>query len=143
MKNFDNFLNESKVAYCGLSIINNSELLRLIDHLDNDWERLAYHMTIKMGNLPDDLKHSKGDIYTLTVSHIGYLDDKVVAVKVDTEIKAENAVPHITLAVNRINGGKPFLSNKISEWEKLEKPIILKGKLSEFTFDGREILDTR
>lgn len=139
--NFDKFImNESiKPAYCGLLVLNNKELLRLVKDLDSSWERIAHHMTIKMGGLPEEYASSKGNIDSFTVTHIGRLDDKVVAVKVDTELFTFNKNPHITLAVNRKNGGKPVMSNNITEWTKLDKPIVLKGKIAEFAQDGKEI----
>jgi hypothetical protein len=138
MGKLDGFLNESKAAYCGLLIVDNKQLLKLVDNLDNDWERLAHHMTIKMGELPEELKDKKGNVFVdLTATHIGYFEDKVVAVKLDSKFKSQNAFSHVTLAVNRKNGGKPFLSNKITEWKKLDKPISLEGKLSEFASDGK------
>lgn len=139
--NFDNFIMETvKPSYCGLLVMDNKELLQLVKDLGPDWERLAHHMTIKLGSLPDALADKKGNIFVdFTATHIGYLDDKVVAVKIDTAMKTQNSFPHVTLAVNRKNGGTPFLSNKITEWKKLETPIHLEGKLSEFSDYEKEV----
>ena len=140
--NFDKFImNESlKPAYCGLLVVDNKELLQLVKELDPSWERIAHHMTIKMGGLPEEYVSAKGNIDAFTATHVGRLDDKVVAVKVDTGLFTFNKNPHITIAVNRKNGGKPVMSNQITEWTKLDKPIMLKGKLAEFTHDGKEII---
>lgn len=125
-------------AFCGLLVLNNQKLLELVKDLDPTWERIAHHMTIQMGGLPEELKYRKGEIVPLTVTHIGELDNKVIAVKVETEIKTKTEFPHITLSVNRENGGKPFLSNKIIQWKSID-PFTIKGKISEFTSDSKSI----
>jgi hypothetical protein len=66
-------------------------------------------------------------------THIGILEDKVVALRVATEderFKTKNDVPHVTLAVNREGGAKPMMSNDITEWEAIHN-IILYGTLQE------------
>jgi hypothetical protein len=76
------------------------------------WEYLGHHMTIKMGELPVMFKSRIGESVELIVEKIG-MDDRAMAVKVLDGGLSTNKLPHITLAVNRKNGGKPFHSNKI------------------------------
>ena len=52
-----------------------------------------------------------------------------VAVKVNG-YHSDNTIPHITIAINP-NGGKPVMSNDITDWKPLESPISLTGVVSE------------
>ena len=135
----DKFLNESNPSYCGLYIKDNSKLLELVQDLDDSWKRIAHHVTIKLGRLPDDLQYEKGNNLPIIVTHIGQLENKVIAVKVKVDVKTYNEFAHVTLAVNYENGGKPFLSNKITEWKLINKKIELIGEIAEFTNNGKII----
>ena len=53
-----------------------------------------------------------------------------VAVRV-TGFESKNKIPHVTMAVNIENGGKPVMSNDIKEWKALETPIKLSGEVKE------------
>lgn len=84
------------------------------------WKILAHHMTINMGEIS---KGPAADIpigqqVILIVSTIAE-NDKVIAVGVNTDIPSTNEIKHITIAVNRGQGGKPFMSNQLTNW----KPI--------------------
>ena len=96
-----------------------------------EWEEIAHHMTIQFGSpkLPEELEHTKGRDYELTATHFGYTD-KVLAVRVEG-FPSKNDVPHVTVAVNRKEGGKPFMSNQIENWEELGEPLTLYGKVKE------------
>jgi hypothetical protein len=94
------------------------------------WEIIAHHMTINFGKgLPEDLKSDLGKTINLTATHLG-VSDKAIAVKVDG-YHSDNKVPHITIAVNRKEGGKPVMSNDIQDWKKLPTYINLSGVVSE------------
>lgn len=88
-------------------------------------------MTIQFGSpkLPEELEHTKERDYELIATHFGYTD-KVLAVRVEG-FPSKNEVPHVTVAVNRKEGGKPFMSNQIENWEELEEPLTLYGKVKE------------
>jgi hypothetical protein len=133
-----NNLNDTKVSYCGLKIIDNSSLLKVIAGLGKEWQRIAHHVTIKLGELPIDLKDKKGTIFPMTATHIGRYDNKVFAVKVEVDIKTYNAFAHITLAINNKTNGKPVMSNHITSWTPI-KNIKLEGKILEFNNAGNEI----
>lgn len=88
-------------------------------------EIIAHHATLNMGPLSNGENPNAclGQSVELTVHGIAY-DKKVVAVKVSTpDLKTKNKVMHITIAVNRADGGKPFLSNKL-DWNKTEHLVI-------------------
>ncbi len=108
---------------------------RLLAHFQGaippTWEKLAHHMTINMGNisagpLNDDYLNQEIE---LTVVSLAY-DNKVIAAGVNTKIPSANAVKHITLAVDRSAGGKPFHSNQLTNWTPTT-PIALQGIIQE------------
>ena len=79
--------------------------------------------------LPDDLKGDLGKSVSLRATDIG-VSDMAVAVKVDGYSTA-NTIPHITLAANTAAGGKPFMSNKITNWKPLGSYVSLTGVVTE------------
>ena len=89
-------------------------------------------MTINMGGIhkgpvpAESLNQEAG----LTVVSLA-ADNKVMAVGVTTSIPSSNKQKHITLAVNRNAGGKPFHSNKLADWEPISEPFELSGVILE------------
>lgn len=107
--------------------------IRLPIHVrDNGWKVYCHHMTINMGNLPEHLKSYLDSDQKLEAIAIG-VSDKAVAVKVIGTMAghSKNDIPHVTIAVNAKEGGKPVDSNKITKWKKLETPIKLSGIVKE------------
>jgi hypothetical protein len=84
-------------------------------------EIICHHMTINMGSceMPTEL----GKPYTMKVVALG-MDALVIAAQVETDCVSKNPIKHVTLAVNRANGGKPFSSNKLTTWEPWDGPTI-------------------
>jgi hypothetical protein len=114
------------------------KLLKIIDNLKKEgtigenWIISADHITINMGKIYDS--ELLGRIVNIKVIGIGY-NDKVVALRVstDTDIDYSRKVkrtPHITLAFNREEGGKPSMSNSIENWNNFNN-ISLKGIIQE------------
>lgn len=99
------------------------------DIIPEGWNPYAHHMTITMGGLPEDKKYQVGSKIQLTAYEIGK-SDKAVAVKVKG-CWTTNQIPHVTLAVNINEGGKPVDSNKIAHWEPLKNTIPLSGTIKE------------
>jgi tRNA nucleotidyltransferase (CCA-adding enzyme) len=95
-------------------------------------------MTICLGELPNDLKSQINQKVELVAYEIGF-SEKAIAVKV-SGFYSKNEISHITLAVNRLAGGKPFDSNKIKDWVKLEKNIELSGFVQEIPFENKKII---
>jgi hypothetical protein len=91
------------------------------DIIPKGWEILGHHMTISLAPLKD--KKIIGDEELLLVTHIG-ISDMAIAVKVISKIKTKNPIPHITVAINK-DGGKPVMSNDITEWKKVAGFILL------------------
>lgn len=84
--------------------------------IPSDWEMLCHHMTIKMGELPPELKPMIGMPVKLKIVTF-HMNDKVACVQVlppdDMKGFIKNPYPHITIAVNRSAGGKPVMSNDL------------------------------
>ena len=104
-----------------------SELLlnKFDDEIPDGWKKYAHHMTIALGKAVED-EDLLGSIQTLIVTQIGK-SDMAIAVRVEG-FPSKNKIPHITLAVNP-DGGKPFMSTKIEEWEDIE-PFEITGEVS-------------
>jgi hypothetical protein len=140
MKSFKTYLIEEnkKPNYSGVVLSDESRDALFVQPaissmITSGMERIGHHMTIKMGGL-EGTDHVVGSPATLTATHIGYLGDRnnpsVVAVKV-AGYRSQNEHPHITVGVNRELGGKPFHSNKITNWEELQAPFIMQGNVQE------------
>lgn len=90
-------------------------------NIPSDWEILSHHMTCSMGSLENSIaKNFIGQKVELIVRTIAQ-DDLVMAVGVETIVPSINRIKHITVAVNRKNGGKPFLSNNLKNWEPISE----------------------
>jgi len=117
MKNFKNH----KVLYSAAVLTDKShaELLQRF-YIPKDWKTYAHHMTIIFGKSLESvgMENLKDTNVTLLVTHIGKTD-KVMSVRVEG-CYTTNDIPHITLAVNINDGGKPVMSNDIKEWEEIE-----------------------
>jgi hypothetical protein len=114
------------------------KLLKVIDELKKEgtigenWVISADHVTINMGKIYDS--ELLGRIVDVKVIGIGY-NDKVVALRVSTDMDIDYSTkrkrtPHITLAFNKEEGGKPSMSNNIENWNNFEN-ISLKGIIQE------------
>jgi len=128
--------NVKRVSYSAVVLddMSRAKLLKVFTPMiPEGWEVIAHHMTIKMGPLDIGTKEkedmSGNTEIILNVVDYG-MDDKVMAVGVEG-YHSTNAKAHITLAVNRADGGKPFMSNKLTEWKPLGFPLELTGKVSE------------
>jgi hypothetical protein len=121
------------------------DLLMAITHLlmpllENKWqmqnsppagvepENLPHHMTICLGELPLEQKDLIGTNQQMVATHWGQ-NDQAAAVRVRCDIASTNETKHITAAISPI--GKPFHSNYITEWVKLEKEVLLSGIVKE------------
>lgn len=126
----------NKISYSGVVLDDKSrtKLIKVFERMiPKDWEIIARHMTIKLGGLEDGSKE-KQDMEDETEIHLNVtdyaIDDKVMAVGVKG-YESTNAKAHITMAVNRAEGGKPFMSNKLTDWRKIGFSFDLNGKIVE------------
>ena len=142
LERWNRYLLLENVAYSGV-VLDGESRQRLLDSVDipEGWEPIAHHMTITLGPLLHpkgkhdfSKNYGPGDEVDLKVTHVG-LDDRAMAVKVEAphEISKKIAFPHITIAVNREGGGKPFHSNKIpvDNFKPFEGELVVKGIVQE------------
>ncbi len=133
-----------------LNEVTRSNLLAMLNNaIPAGWEVVAHHMTITMGPLvhPKESKRLKGHDYSafgipgtphsLVATEVG-LDDRAMCIKVIsphlTQNEKKGGFPHVTVAVNREGGGKPFHSNKIPPEnfrDITHLGIVLKGVVEE------------
>ena len=122
-----------KVSYSAV-VLDKQSRDAILNHLSipNGWKTICHHMTIKLGELPDNLKNRIGEKVTLRINKLGE-SDKALAVGVDTELSM-NAIPHITVAINIANGAKPKDSNDIKDWKDLSESFNVTGKIEEILY---------
>jgi hypothetical protein len=125
----------SNVSYSAV-VLDEQSRTRLINRfktiIPSEFEIIAHHMTINLGELDPEFQKFLGMPVRLSVDDIA-MDDKVIAVGV-SGFESKNVKPHITLAVNRANGGKPMMSNKLTDWQKLKRPLLISGKVVEVEY---------
>jgi len=121
-----------KVSYSAV-VLDQKSKDAILDRVgvEKGWKVICHHMTIKMGELPEDMKSRVNEKVTLTVTELG-ISDKAIAVKVNTDL-SQNAIPHITVAINAKAGAKPKDSNDIDDWTPL-KPYTVTGRIEEVLF---------
>ena len=126
----------SNISYSAV-VLDEQSRERLINRfksiIPEGFEIIAHHMTINLNDIDPEYEKYLGLAVRLTVNDIA-MDDKVIAVGVSSGIKSVNAKPHITLAVNKANGGKPVMSNNLTNWEKLRRPLLLRGKITQVEY---------
>jgi hypothetical protein len=125
----------SNVSYSAV-VLDDKSRQRLIERfksvIPEDWNIIAHHMTINLGEIDPELEKYLGMPVRLNVEDFA-MDDKVAAVGV-SGFKSKNAKPHITLAVNKNAGGKPVMSNNLTNWVKLKRPLFVTGRVTEVLF---------
>jgi hypothetical protein len=131
----------SNIAYSAVVLDNESRdflIKRFSGIIPEGWEIIAHHMTINLGELKPDLfsefnsEKLLGLELELAIKKIG-VSDKAIAVEV-AGAPTVNKIPHITLAVNRKEGGKPVMSNYITNWSPVNVSERLKGKVEEVPY---------
>jgi len=134
-----NLLGEEEVKRVSYSAVvlddkSRASLLKVLSPMiPEGWEVVAHHMTIMMGALENgsDAQEDMEKNIEISLRVIDYaMDELVMAVGVEG-YHSNNPKPHITIAVNRADGGKPFMSNKLKDWKPLGFPLNLTGKVSE------------
>lgn len=134
-ENINSNNNMSLISYSAVVLDNNSRqrlIERFKDIIPEGWTILADHMTINLGEIDSKYEKYLGFPIRLSVNDVA-MDDKVIAVGV-TGFESFNTKPHITLAINKENGGKPMMSNKLINWENLKRPLLITGKVTEVDF---------
>lgn len=121
----------SKIAMVVLDNASVDKLIKAVRHFaPADWKTFAHHMTINFGKgLTGDIKDDLGKKVSLRAVAVGK-SDMAMAVRVEG-YHSDNEIPHITVAVNVAAGGKPVMSNKITDWKDLPSYINLNGVVTE------------
>lgn len=127
----------SKVSYSAVVLSRSSKdnLLKQLNTMGivpEGYEILAHHMTINMGEIAPEYEKYLGFNVKLYANDYA-IDDKVMAIGV-SGFSSKNTKPHITIAVNRSNGGKPMMSNNLTDWKPFKRPIMLDGKVTEVEY---------
>lgn len=128
-----NYVNENNISYSAVVLDHRSRsqlLQRVGSMIPEGWDIIAHHATINMGPLEDKSIIDKN--IQLTVTDIG-ISDKAMAVKVKG-FDTKNKIPHITIAVNRKDGGKPVMSNQITSWEPTQQ-FKIQGTVTEIPYN--------
>lgn len=129
LKKYANLQKSSQPFYTGVVLDESSRqnlLSQTRKYIPDGWETVAHHMTINLGAADNPT------ILGAKVSIIAYeigISDKAIAVKV-SGYPSKNSIPHVTIAVNRIAGGKPKDSNQITDWREINR-IELHGTIEE------------
>jgi len=122
-----------KISYSAVVLDDKSKtkLLSIIaPKIPTGWRVITHHMTISFGKgLSDDMLKDKNKSVNLIATDIG-ISKMAIAVKV-IGYPSDNKIPHITIAVNEKNGGKPVMSNDITNWVKLDNDIRISGLVKE------------
>lgn len=122
----------SKVIYSAV-VLDDESRTKLLNQLGSivpkGWDIIAHHMTINLGEIKPEYKEYIGDSVELHVDDIGF-NEKVIAVGV-SGFYSNNSKPHVTLAVNRKKGGKPVMSNDLTNWNDIPFDITLSGTVME------------
>lgn len=110
---------DSNILYSAVVLddISRNMLYRIYkDEIPEGWKFIGHHMTIQFGKSAN--KEDLGKEVGLVTKRLGK-SDMAIALEVDG-YPSNNAIPHVTLAVNP-NGGKPVMSNQITDWEPTER----------------------
>ncbi len=134
--NFSQFLENQQASYTAVVLHEPDRAkLRMQFPVEQNYEFIGHHMTINMGPATKGpAEHMLGTQIALRVITTAS-DDKVMAVGVETDVPSVNQMKHITIAVNRNKGGKPFHSNKLTNWSPVE-PIMVNGVVAEVDQQG-------
>jgi hypothetical protein len=100
----------------------------------NNWFVASDHATICVGRGNTMTRVDfLGLEYKLWAYEIGWNETCIaVKVKFDKNFKTDSQYPHITLAYDLKYGKGGYNSNFITLWERLQKPIELKGSVKEW-----------
>ena len=128
-------MEEKKVLYSAV-VLNDVSRVKLINviTIPEGWEILCHHCTYCFGSVPPEFRSGVGKLVMLEADAYGVdPDNKAIAVRITNFSRLIPGQSHVTVAIDEQNGGKPKDSNKITDWIKLDKLIILSGTLEEIT----------
>jgi hypothetical protein len=125
----------NNIAYSAV-VLDERSRQRLIERfkelIPKDWTIYADHQTINSGEIKPEYEKYLGMPIRLSVNDYA-MNNKVIAVGVDGFYSDKN-MSHITLAVNTNAGGKPSMSNELTDWKSLKRPLMITGKVIEVPY---------
>ena len=109
---------EERVKYSAAVLTEESHKL-LVQELKNlipeNWKVVAHHMTLCLGELPEEERHLLGSEETLkVVSYSLDLEKEVMAVKVESSLNSKNELKHVTIALGE--KGSAVMSNELTDF---------------------------
>jgi hypothetical protein len=117
---------DNRINYTGAFLSEKDHVLIIEmfrDKVPSEWRFLAHHMTINIGGCNEEYKHLLNTSNSIKCIAFGIdIELEVAAIKVESDIPSDNKQKHITFAVGA--NGKPYLSNKIDNWEALQKQPV-------------------
>lgn len=126
---------EKQISYTGIVLTQESrdKLLEQV-RVPEGWEVIAHHTTMNMGPCKDRvLVGTEQEIIVTAICQDN--DIHVLAVRVMTDVYSDNVIKHITVAIDRAAGAKPFHSNKIPSGKfQMVEPIRLLGRVEEVSY---------
>lgn len=92
------------------------------------------HMTIAFGepksySLREWIDLHENEVFEMHPLQLG-ISDKAIAISVKTIVPSDNTIKHITFATNRLTNGKPYDSNKITQWFLINFRTTIKGTIT-------------
>lgn len=130
-KNVPTMLKENELIWCAVILDDRSKNIlkkEFPNYYPDGWTEKTHHMTINPFKPLDNQLDSGKDI-NLMVSYVGFSNQATAVKVVGYKGQTYNNFPHITLAVNELDGGKSKDSNYIKNWKPVTKHIILSGTI--------------
>lgn len=134
-----NKLMEKRVKYTAAFIEKEDTKLlieKFKDKVPKEWDFICHHMTIVLGRVTDENILNMSENITLTDFGINE-ELGVSAFKVKSNIPSKNDIKHITFAIRE--NANAFDSNKITNWNQLDKEIIISSNVG-VQLNNREII---
>tara|TARA_Y100001960_G_scaffold332700_1_gene434316 strand:- start:33995 stop:34684 length:690 start_codon:yes stop_codon:yes gene_type:complete len=143
LKNFKAELVEKRPKYTAAILTRQSAMelhYAVMKLIPEGWVIHCHHMTTNLGGAVPEIKEHMGNriklkIIGIAVSH----EHKVMAVKVEHDIYSKNKTKHITIAVDKANGGQAVNSNDISYYTMIE-PLTIEAVVDTVLNNGETLL---
>lgn len=143
VKTFKSELVEKRPKYTAAVLTRQSamKLHYAVMHLiPEGWTVNCHHMTTNLGGAVPELKGYMGARIKLKITGVAVSHElKVMAVKVEHDIYSKNKTKHITIAVDKENGGQAMKSNEITHYNMIE-PLTVEAVVDTVLNNGETLL---
>lgn len=132
-------INKNNILYISLDV-KEEDKIKLISKFASEIPSVTWypkficsHMTMAFHtNMSEDIlnfaEENEGKEFPYSIEQIGISDKAIAFGIVAADVPSMNLKKHITLAVNKLANGKPYDSNKITDWKTIPS-INLIGKV--------------